>query len=207
MQKPMKCPPSQDHSFLARGGLLERGDPTSFFSIKLCNVILASTYEPFGPLWTQWVRLPPHTPVRETVEIRAESLSPCLHHFHPFLKPTGQLKIYAIPRPPQHFRVWPCKFFFWLAPCTAFPNDAQAKIRHSGQGTPEVTPAGWDGSKLWAPSRRTNVFRFGNVVGLCPSSAIRQSLTGSFIVLRADAMWHRHCAHSKAHILSCCSDE
>lgn len=29
------------------------------------------------------------------------------------------------------------------------------------------------------------------------------TIPGSFIILRADAMWHRHCAHSKAHILSC----
>eukprot|EP00931_Biecheleriopsis_adriatica_P073763 TRINITY_DN47990_c0_g1_i1.p1 TRINITY_DN47990_c0_g1~~TRINITY_DN47990_c0_g1_i1.p1 ORF type:complete len:1197 (+),score=220.30 TRINITY_DN47990_c0_g1_i1:254-3592(+) len=29
------------------------------------------------------------------------------------------------------------------------------------------------------------------------------TIPGSFIVLRADAMWHRHFAHSKAHILSC----
>ena len=29
------------------------------------------------------------------------------------------------------------------------------------------------------------------------------TIPGSFIILRADAMWHRHCAHSKAYILSC----
>ncbi|CAE7252494.1 ppsA [Symbiodinium sp. CCMP2592] len=29
------------------------------------------------------------------------------------------------------------------------------------------------------------------------------TVPGSVIILRADGMWHRHCAHSKAHILSC----
>ena len=32
---------------------------------------------------------------------------------------------------------------------------------------------------------------------------MKGDLGGTFIILRADGMWHRHCAHSKAHILSC----